>query len=157
VKRAWCVLVIGACSLQRMQEQPRCEPDGTLAGEACDRPPPAGIVAWHAIDEAPPPVTRQLVERGRDRYDRYCAACHGAAGEADTEVNRATRGRVPSLLAPAIAALPDDRVLAAIANGRGDMPREPLAARDRWAVLHYVRVLQQRDVPYDEVRGAAPW
>jgi mono/diheme cytochrome c family protein len=144
------VALLGACSLQRMQEQPRCEPDGTLDGQACNRPTPAGTVAWDTGDEPPPTVTRALVDRGRDRYDRFCAACHGASGDAQTEVNRAMRGKIPSLLAPAIIALPDDKVLDTIALGRGDMPKQPLAPRDRWAVLHYVRVLQQRDVPAQE-------
>lgn len=151
--RSLLLVFVAACSLQRMQEQPRCEPDGTLDGQPCDLRAPAGIVAWSAADEPPPQVTRALVDRGRDRYDRFCAACHGRSGDAQTEGNRSMHGRIPSLLAPAIVALPDERVLDAIAAGRGDMPKQPLAPRDRWAVLHYVRVLQHRDVPAAEVRG----
>lgn len=161
MRSAWALVVLGACSLQRMDDQPRCAPDGTLAGQACDRPAPAGTVAWSgagaAPDDAPPALTHALVERGRDRYDRFCVACHADDGGGATEVNRAMHDRIPSLLTPAMVALPDARVLAAIAVGRGDMPRQPLGARDRWAVLHYVRVLQHRDVAYDEVRAEVPW
>ena len=158
MRLAWVALMLAsACSLQRMEDQPRCGADGTLDGKPCDLQAPAGAVAWNDVDAPPPPLTRALVERGRARYDQFCSECHGEDGDAQTEVNRAMKGRVPSLLAPAMTALPDDRVLSAIAEGYKDMPRQPLSQHDRWAVLHYVRVLQSRDVPYDEVRGVAPW
>lgn len=155
--RLTLLLALAACDLARMQAQPRCELDGTLDGEPCDLPPPPDIVAWGDTAVPPPAVTRALVARGRDRYDRFCAACHGLAGDSDSEVARSARRPIPSLLSPVVRALNDERVVAAVAVGVGDMPRQPLDAADRWAVVHYVRVLQQRDVPLDSVRGEVPW
>jgi mono/diheme cytochrome c family protein len=152
MRLAWLV-VVAACDLQRMESQPRCTADGTLDGAACNRVMPEGIVAYADVAAPPPQITRELLRRGRDRYDRFCAACHGVDGTSDSEVGRRSRRRIPSLMTPAMRMLGDERILASIERGIGDMPRQPLSDRDRWAVLHYMRVLQARDVPRTEV----PW
>ena len=152
------VLALAACdwSLHRMQEQPRCAthaatpltPTGT-----CDVLPPAGIVALGDEPIARPARTRALLERGRDRYDRFCAACHGVAGDGDADVAAAmTLRRPPTLLVP----LSDDRVFDAVSSGYGVMPEyaSVLAPRDRWAVVEYVHVLRGRDVALDALSPA---
>jgi mono/diheme cytochrome c family protein len=146
-------------SLHRMQDQPRCDtwgattllPDGT-----CSQQPPDGIVAMTAEPE-PPAVTRALLERGRDRYERICAACHGFAGDGDSQVARAmTLRRPPSLVDIGVARFSDERILTVIESGYGVMPpyRAVLAPSDRYAVLHYVRVLQHRELALDELPPA---
>ncbi|HEY4240390.1 MAG TPA: cytochrome c [Kofleriaceae bacterium] len=126
-------------SLHRMQTRP------DLGGPTA---PPAGAIP---MDEpaAPPPLTRALVERGRDRFEKTCAACHGVAGDGDSQVARAmTLRRPPSLVDAAAAQLSDGRILAVIDAGYGLMPpcRAFVTPDDRVAILHYVRVLQRRDV-----------
>lgn len=90
-------------------------------------------------------LDRAFLERGRGRYDIYCAPCHGAAGEGNGTV--VARGMAPP------PSFHDDRLRAAalgqlydvITNGVRNMP--PYAAQippdDRWAVAAYVRVLQR--------------
>jgi mono/diheme cytochrome c family protein len=158
------LLALAACdwSLHRMQDQPSCKPyesTGLLAAGACEQDPPDGVVAFDPAPEpAPPPsVTRALLERGRDRFTRFCAACHGLAADGDSQVARAMVLRRPPSLVDAVAAsLPDDRVLAVIASGYGVMPSyaSVLAPRDRYAILHYVRALQQRAVPLASLPAA---
>jgi mono/diheme cytochrome c family protein len=149
------LLALAACdwSLHRMQRGPRCGVDEStelLANASCEQPPPDGIVAFDPEPPAPPPpITRALLVRGRDRFDRFCAPCHGLAGDGDSQVARAMSLRVPpSLVGAAAATLPDARILVTIERGYGVMPSYAmvLAPRDRFAVLHYVRALQQRIV-----------
>ena len=74
----------------------------------------------------------------------------------------AVRGMVlpvigPSLHDPRIRAYPDLRLYEVITAGYGLMPAYggPLAPADRWAVIHYVRVLERsQDVELDELPAA---
>jgi len=153
------VLVGCDWSLHRMQEPGKCTVYGTTAllpNDSCNLEPPAGIVAMEA-PASPPPITRALVERGHDRFDRMCAACHGLRADGDSPVARAmTLRRPPSLIDPRVAAFTDERILTVITTGYGLMPSygSSLALSDRYAVLHYVRVLQQRDVALDQLSPA---
>ncbi|MGE0547146.1 MAG: cytochrome c [Kofleriaceae bacterium] len=152
------IIVVGAftipaCSweLERMNEQPRCEsqeatawfPDGN-----CDQPAPAGVVSWRSTsDVAPDPMpTRTSIERGRDRFERFCAPCHGSLGDARSVVARDMALRPPaSLHEPRIRQATNQRLFEVISDGYGLMPayRATLAPADRWAIIHYVRVLQR--------------
>ena len=40
------------------------------------------------IDEFPVPVTKELVDRGQDRYNIYCIVCHGPMGNGDGMIVR---------------------------------------------------------------------
>ncbi|HEY1557266.1 MAG TPA: cytochrome c [Kofleriaceae bacterium] len=164
--RAACLLALAACnwSLHRMQDQPSCKPfeaTGLLAGGSCEQVPPDGVIAFDPSPApavaAPPELTRALVERGRDRFTRFCAACHGLAADGDSQVARAMAlRRPPSLVDAAAASLPDQRVLDTIEHGYGVMPSyaSVLAPRDRYAILHYVRALQHRAVPLASLPAA---
>jgi mono/diheme cytochrome c family protein len=140
-----------------MQDQPRCETDGTLRGSSCMMTPPEGVVAMEAPAE-PPPLTRALIVRGRDRFETFCAPCHGVAGDGNSYVGRVmTLRRPPPLIDTAAASLPDDRILTVIARGYGVMPSYASAVplRDRYAILNYLRVLQQREIPVAEAPAEA--
>ena len=152
------LLAIAGCdwSLHRMQAPDKCIVHGTttlLPNDSCNLQPPAGIVAMDT--PAPPPqITRALLERGHDRFDRMCAACHGLRADGDSPVARAmTLRRPPSLIDARVAAFTDDRILGVSTTGYGLMPEygSSLAPADRYAVLHYVRALQQRDVALDQL------
>lgn len=154
--RCALLLALAACdwSLHRMQEQPKCTTYAELAGSACAQPAPANIVPYGADREPPrPPLSRALIDRGRDRFDKFCAPCHGIAGDSDSDVARAMTLRHPPPLVDAAArSLPDDRIYFVIDHGYGMMPSYgvALAPPDRWAVLTYVRVLQSREQPVSE-------
>ena len=158
MKTAALLLLVASCdwSLHRMQEQPHCLPDGVLGGEPCNALPPDGIVS---IDPpvAAPPITRALIERGRDRFNRFCAPCHGVAGDGDSYIARAmTLRKPPPLVDAAAASLGDERVLTVMASGDGLMPSyaSAIPLRDRYAILSYVRVLQHREVAFDQLTPA---
>ena len=152
------ILLAAGCdwSLHRMQEQPRCQADGELGGAPCNLQPPDGVVSVEA-PPAPPPVTRALLERGKDRFERFCAPCHGVEADGNSYIARTmTLRSPPSLVDAAARSLPDDRVLFVIEHGYGLMPEYASAVPppDRYAILHFVRALQQREVPFDQLPPA---
>jgi mono/diheme cytochrome c family protein len=156
--RVVIIVMLAGCdwSLHRMQEPVGCRENGAtdlLPDGSCHVQSPAGAVAMDSVD-LEPPLTRALVLRGRNRFERICAACHGARGDGDSPVARTMQlRRPPSLVAPAARALSDARLLDVITYGYGLMPsyRALLGVADRHAVVHYVRVLQQREVPIESL------
>lgn len=142
-------------SLHRMQEPVGCSVNGAtdlLESGSCDLLPPPGSIAM--TPAAPmPPITRALVDRGRDRYDRLCSACHGLRGDGVSAVaSSMTLRKPPSLVDATVTGFSDDRILTVIEVGYGLMPAYRwIPARDRYAILHYVRALQQRVVGLDEL------
>jgi hypothetical protein len=92
----------------------------------------------------PFPVTREVLERGRQRYDIYCAPCHGLSGDADGMIVRRGFRTPPSLHTDRLRAAPPGHFFDVITDGFGMMfpygYRVP--PRDRWAIIAYIRALQ---------------
>lgn len=110
---------------------------------------PTAVVRGRAggayLAQIPLPVDRGVLERGRDRFDIYCAACHGRLGNGVSQVaeNMALRKPANLLDAPYLD-YPPGRIFTAITSGYGLMRSyaAELPAGDRWAVVAYVRALQ---------------
>jgi mono/diheme cytochrome c family protein len=143
---------LAACGwdLERMMNQPRCEADEAttlLPGGTCNQVPPDGTIAWRSRAGEPEPgtMTRARLLRGRDRFEVFCAPCHGVLGDGRAEVaeNMVLRAP-PSLHEPRLRRAPDRHLYEVIGRGFGLMPAYGgvLAGEDRWAVVAYVRVLQ---------------
>jgi mono/diheme cytochrome c family protein len=95
-------------------------------------------------EEIPVPLSRELVLRGRDRFDIYCAVCHGLAGDGWSRIaERMSIRKPPSLVDGRVEAMPPGRLYDVIASGYGLMPAysHELAVEDRWAVVAYVKAL----------------
>jgi mono/diheme cytochrome c family protein len=154
------LVLLGGCdwSLHRMQEPVGCTVDGTTAllpHGSCNLQPPPNIVPMMTAEPAPA-VTRALLERGRNRFERVCAACHGVTGDGVSAVARSmTLRKPPSLVDQTAMALSDERIFTVLETGYGLMPSYRwVTTADRYAILHYVRALQQRVVPLDELPPA---
>lgn len=157
----------------RMENQPRAQPFGRnvlFEDERAMRPVPADTVARdEAIGAEPRPrFDAPLLARGQERFDAFCAVCHGLTGTGDSRVatNMSLRPP-PSLHSERVLALSDEALHDVVSNGYGLMPSYSLQlpARDRWAVVAYVRALQRsRSVPIvalppamqQEARNALP-
>jgi mono/diheme cytochrome c family protein len=97
------------------------------------------------VETNPLPVTETLLARGHQRFDIYCAPCHGRLGDGNG-ITKAIGDM------PAVANLHDQRIIEmtdgeifhTITMGKGLMgaygPIVP--AEDRWAIIAYLRVLQ---------------
>ncbi len=92
----------------------------------------------------PLPITPQLLARGQERFDIYCAPCHSRAGDGDGMIARRGFPHPPSYHTDALRNAPDSHFYDVITNGYGAM--FPYAARinphDRWAIVAYIRALQ---------------
>ncbi len=148
--------------------------EGTIArGDLRDDPHYYdGVVGddWAIDFPAQVRVDRALLERGRERYDIFCAVCHGTAGFGDGMVHRraqelmetgaAGTSWVPptSLHDEEIREQPVGQIYNAIANGVRNMPayNTMIPTDDRWAIVAYVRALQrsQHAQPGDVAHGS---
>ena len=112
-----------------------------------DSPVNTGRVAGttNFIEINPLVVNAALLQRGRERFDIYCAPCHGRLGNG----NGITK-KIGAM--PAVANLHDQRVVEmtdgemfnTVSNGKGLMGAAGplLPTEDRWAVIAYLRALQ---------------
>jgi mono/diheme cytochrome c family protein len=116
-----------------------------------------GKVAGQLVAEFPMPVTADTMARGRERFDVFCAPCHGRTGEgAGVIVLRGFR-RPPSYYEERLVTAPVGYLFDVMTNGFGAMQdysaQVPVA--DRWAIAAYIRALQlsrrgtATDVPAD--------
>jgi mono/diheme cytochrome c family protein len=131
-----------------MANQPKRLPFELPYGAEANWPmlPPKGIVAR---DEAfgrpkPPPVTLALLHRGQQRFDIYCAPCHGRTGEGDGMVVRRGFPHPPSYDSAKLREAPIEHFYDVMTNGYGVMYSyaDRVAPADRWAIVAYIRALQ---------------
>lgn len=124
----------------------RVPPTGTMP----HRPVPSEGIATgrqggEYLASIPTPMTRELLGRGRERYEIFCAPCHGVLGNGATQVSEnMTLRKPPSLVTGPIPSYRPGRVFHVITGGYGLMPSygSALALEDRWAVVAYVQALQ---------------
>jgi mono/diheme cytochrome c family protein len=116
-------------------------------------------------------VNKELLDRGRDRYNIYCGICHGPAGYGDGMVHqRAAQpevsvGWVPPVNLHAVDPgsgkpmygedfNPNGKLFNTISRGARTMPgyAKQLSVDDRWAIVAYVRALQlSQSFPVDRL------
>jgi mono/diheme cytochrome c family protein len=151
--------VFAGCSVsyERMIDQARGEDDAPnpwSADGVTAQLPPDDAVAVDAVREVEPAddvrtipigVDEALLARGQNRFEIFCAPCHGLAGNGQSVVARAMQLRPPpSLVAPPVSLLAAGHVFRVATHGYGMMPayESALSTRDRWAVTAYVEVLR---------------
>lgn len=105
---------------------------------------PANIRALGRRFQNPVLQTAESLERGRDRYDIFCALCHGIQGAGDGPIDSVMGGFIPSLVTEQVRRYTDGYIFAVILNGRGLMTRYRHRVRgdDRWHIVNYIRLLQ---------------
>ncbi len=90
-------------------------------------------------------VNAALLQRGHERFDIYCAPCHGRLGDGNGIVKKlGVMPAVANLHDKRIVELPDGDIFNTVSNGKGLMGAygPMLPAPDRWAVIGYLRALQ---------------
>lgn len=97
-----------------------------------------------AVDEFPVPVTKELIDRGQERYNIYCIVCHGPTGNGDGMIVRRGFIKPPTYNDDRLRNAPVGHFYDVITNGWGRMnsyaAQVPVA--DRWAIVAYIRALQ---------------
>jgi mono/diheme cytochrome c family protein len=118
--------------------------------------------AW--IQTFPVPVTEGLLGRGQQRFDIYCAPCHGLVGYGDGMIAKRAEAMQEGTWVPPSSFHTDTvrgrevgYLFNTIRYGVRNMPAygPQIPVEDRWAIVAYVRALQRSqhatldDVPAD--------
>ncbi len=157
------VALTSACRID-MHVQPRQNPlsrSDFFADQRSARPPVEGTVARGQLHEdayfytgkignnpgdvMPFPVTKEVLERGQERFNIYCAPCHSRVGDGNGFVpSRGFARKPPSFHIVRLQKAPVGYIFDIITEGFGIMPdyASQIPAQDRWNIVAYVRALQ---------------
>lgn len=177
------LLMASACRLD-MHVQPKENPlsrSDFFPDQRSARPPVEGTVARDELrsdtyfytgkignapgDFMPFPVTKEVLERGRERFNIYCAPCHSRLGDGNGFVpSRGFSRKPPSYHVPRLEKAPLGYFFDVMTNGFGIMPdyAAQIAPRDRWDIVAYIRALQlsqnatKADVPAGQAVPSQP-
>ena len=166
---SWSLVMLLAAALatsacyQKMAATPRydpLEPSGFFADRSSARPLPTDTVARGRladdpalftgkvngadVDQFPVPITREVLDRGQERFNIYCSPCHGPAGDGDGMVVQRGFTRPPSYHIDRLRQAPVGHFFDVVTNGFGSMPSyaAQVPVGDRWAIIAYIRALQ---------------
>ena len=166
-----CVVLVAGCRSD-MNDQAKYKPlaaSDFFADGRASRPPVPGTIARGHLDEDmhfftgrvdgqlvtafPFPVTREVLQRGRERYNIYCTPCHDRVGNGNGMIVRRGYKQPPSFHIDRLRDAPVGHYFDVMTNGLGGMPdyAAQIPVRDRWAIIAYIRALQlsQRASPGD--------
>jgi len=156
------VLLFAGCR-QDMHDQPRFKPlakSDFYTDLRSARPPVEGTVARGELHEdsyfytgkignnpgdyMPFPVTEEVLLRGRERFDIYCAPCHSRLGDGRGMIVQRGFRAPPSYHTERLRNAPLGYFFDVMTEGFGAMPEyaSQIPAGDRWAIVAYIRALQ---------------
>jgi hypothetical protein len=109
----------------------------------------------------PMPLTREMLERGRNRYNIFCTPCHDRLGTGQGMIVRRGLRQPPSFHIDRLREVPAGHFFDVMTNGFGAMYdyAARIDPRDRWAIVAYIRALQlsrqvkAADVPPEILRN----
>ena len=144
------LLPLAGCDKADMADQARAktwDKNPFFPREITMRQPVAGTVP--RVDPArmapqPQTVTRDLLDRGRERYEIYCTPCHGQDGRGAGMIVARGFPSAGNITAEPLRRAPAAEIYDAISNGRKAMfgMAQMIPSSDRWAIVAYVRALQ---------------
>ena len=116
-------------------------------------------------DVMPFPVTKEVLERGRERFNIYCAPCHSRTGDGNGFIpSRGFTRMPPSYHIPRLQKAPLGYFFDVMTNGFGIMLdyASQVSPEDRWKIVAYIRALQlsqnatMKDVPQGQKVPSEP-
>ncbi|HEY3973948.1 MAG TPA: cytochrome c [Candidatus Sulfotelmatobacter sp.] len=175
--------LLSACRID-MHVQPRQNPlsrSDFFSDQRSERPIVEGTVARGQLHEdnyfytgkignnpgdvMPFPATKEILERGRERFNIFCAPCHSRLGDGNGFVpSRGFSRMPPSFHIQRLRNAPVGYFFDVITEGFGIMPdyASQIPPQDRWDIVAYVRALQlsqnatMADVPAGEKVPSEP-
>jgi hypothetical protein len=170
-----CALFSSGCR-QDMHDQPKYKPNGYsafFADRRVNRPLVPNTVARGRLfeddllyrgrvdgklaDVYPMPITKEIHERGRERYSIFCLPCHSPQGDGGGIAVQRGMKRPPSFHIERLQKAPPGYFYDVITNGFGSMYdySERIEVHDRWAITAYVQTLQaSQNMSLDELSQA---
>jgi cytochrome c5 len=132
------------------------KPETIATGEALQKHPRVGFsVGTDYYDTGkmgdnwgtgiPLEVTRELMERGQQRFNITCAMCHGATAAGNGIAKQHGLATVVTLQDERIRKMSDGEIFNTITNGKNTMMAygPNIIVADRWAIIAYLRALQR--------------
>ena len=125
--------------------------------------------AW--VDKLPIEVTEEHMQIGKTKYETYCSSCHGYSGFGDGLVAKRAASLLQDTWTPPtslhvdrVQKQPVGQIFHTISKGQGKMASyaSSLSAKERWAVVLYVKALQRsrnaniEDVPVEQRSSLTP-
>jgi len=177
------VALLSGCRLD-MHAQPRQNPlsrSDFFPDQRSERPPVEGTVARGQLHEdayfytgktgstpgdyMPFAVTKEVLERGRERFNIYCSPCHSRIGDGNGFIpSRGFARKPPSFHIERLQKAPLGYFYDVMTNGFGIMPdyASQIPPLDRWKIVAYIRALQlsqnatRADVPAGQTVPSEP-
>jgi mono/diheme cytochrome c family protein len=118
-------------------------------------------------DGIPLKVDRELLDRGRERFNINCAVCHGPVGLGNGITSQYGLVGIANFHDARIRTMPDGQIFNTITLGKNTMGAygSNISVEDRWAIITYIRALERadgasiNDVPADlraQIQTATP-
>lgn len=103
-----------------------------------------GEIDGHLVRGFPAPVSMEQLQKGRERYNIYCAVCHGFTGTGDGMIVQRGFPQPPSFHEQRLRDAPEGHFFYVITHGYGSMfsYAARIEAAERWAIIAYIRALQ---------------
>ena len=146
------LLVLTGCEDQSMRQQNRYDtyaPSKFWANGSEAQPLPQGVIAQADAERTrqvknPPPVDKSLMQTGRENFEIFCSPCHGLGGDGDGMIVQRGFPAPPSYHIDRLRAAPAQHFFDVITDGYGVMYSYAarVSPRDRWAIIAYIRALQ---------------
>jgi mono/diheme cytochrome c family protein len=157
------ILPAAAGCRQDMHDQPKYipyRPAAFFADERSARTPVQGTIARGQLGEDalletgkvgdadatdfPFAVDEAVMQRGQERFNIYCAPCHGRTGDGNGMIVQRGYRHPPSFHIDRLRQAPPGHIVDVIVNGFGAMPDYAVEVRahDRWAITAYIQALQ---------------
>jgi hypothetical protein len=173
-----CLLFVAAGCRQDMHDQPKYRPlrasaffgdgssarpriEGTVARGTLQEDEAffTGKIGTATVKELPMPVTPDVLNRGQERFNIFCTPCHDATGSGNGMVVQRGYRKPPSFHDQRLRDADAGYMFDVMTNGFGAMPdyKAQINARDRWAIVAYIRALQlSQNATTADVPGGDP-
>jgi mono/diheme cytochrome c family protein len=146
-----------------MHDQPKYEPleESTFFadGQASRAPVPGTVARGQLYEDTllhtgkdgdrdaqvfPFRIDAQVMQRGRERFDIFCAPCHGRTGDGNGMIVQRGFQRPAPLADERLRQAPVGYLFNVVTHGFGAMPDHAaqIPPQDRWAIAAYIRALQ---------------
>ncbi len=153
--------LLAGCKRNDMRDQPRADTyqdSEFFADGKSARPLVPGTVPRFAVFNGPTsqsrtttapsgfpyPITRAILNRGRERYTIYCSVCHGDIGDGNGMIVQRGFTRPPTFHQARLRDVAPSHIYDVVSNGYGAMYsyNDRVEPDDRWAIAAYIRALQ---------------
>src|SRR5438093_63892 len=104
----------------------------------------SGRIGGQLADQFPFPISAQDLERGRERFNIFCAPCHDQTGSGHGMVVERGFPAPPTYHMDRLRQAPVGHFFEVITKGQGTMSSyaSRVAVEDRWRIAAYIRALQ---------------